>query len=361
MKQAFSADPYDFSLYRLSVSQPVVRVFAAIICIFNLLLLIPDMIHLEASKVALVCVLRLLFSGACGVLFLCIRRFRSFKTLSSVTSGMELLAAAVYLWVFKLYEQPDFLIQLLGVMMIILVVFMVPNRIAFALGVALFSTGGFMAVSFGPFAITDTSQYVAAGVYLLTEVALGFTFAWIFLKYQRREYAARTELQKVYATDPLTQVGNRFRLEKEAEKWLAFCNRHSFPLSLVLVDIDDMKQINDLYGHLTGDATICELVATICGHLRKNDVCVRWGGDEFVLLLPGTEAAEAYHMVERIRAEVESHTFCAQSRITCSFGIAGLHQADTLEKLLRLADASLYQAKKQGKNTACTAEVEYVK
>lgn len=356
MKQAFTADPYDFSLYRLSVSQPIVRVFSIIVCIFNLTLLIPDIIHLETGKVALVCALRLLFSGACVLLFLRIRKFRTFKALSIAIMALELFAGAVFLSVFALYSQPDFFIQLLGMMVIILVVFMVPNRITCALAVALLSAAGFAAVSFNPYATTDAAQYVAAIIYMLIEITLGFTFAWIFLKYQRREYATRTELQKVYATDPLTQVGNRIRLEKEAEKWLAFCRRHAFPLSLVLVDIDDMKQINDQHGHLTGDATICELVQTICGHLRKNDVCVRWGGDEFVLLLPGTETANANSLVERIRSEVESHTFSAQARITCSFGIAGLHQAKTLEELLHLADLSMYQAKRKGKNAACSAD-----
>jgi diguanylate cyclase (GGDEF)-like protein len=143
------------------------------------------------------------------------------------------------------------------------------------------------------------------------------------------------------------------RLEKEATKWLSFCSRHNLPLSLVIIDIDNMKHINDQHGHLTGDATICELVQIICGDLRKNDSCIRWGGDEFVLLLPGTTAANAHYLVERIRGEVEGHTFPAGSRITCSFGISDLACGDTLEKLLASADELLYQAKKHGKNAAC--------
>ncbi len=357
MKPAWNETSYDFSVYRLSASQQAVRVFALIVGIFNLTLLIPDLIHIQPAQAALVCALRVLFSAACVLMFFLVRKFRSFKSMSVAIIMMELFAQVVFLAVFSLYPQPDFLIQLLGATVIILVVFMVPNRITCTLGVALLSATGFLAISYDPFAFSNSGQYIAAIIYLFVEIALGFTFAWIFLKNQRREYAARTELQKVYATDPLTQVGNRFRLEKEAEKWLAFCSRHAMPLSLVLLDIDNMKQINDQHGHLTGDATICELVQTICGHLRKNDVFVRWGGDEFVLLLPGTTTADAGHLVERIRSEVESHAFSAQSRITCSFGITGTHQADTLEKLLRLADLSMYQAKKQGKNTACGADI----
>lgn len=355
MKPAWNETSYDFSAYRLSASQQAVRVFALIIGIFNLALLIPDLYHVEAGRVVLLCAFRLLFSAACLLMFLFMRKFRTFKMLSYAIIAIELFAVGVFLAVFSLYSQPDFLIQLLGAMVIILVILMVPNRLACALIVALLSAAGFLAISYDPFALANPPQYVAAIVYMLVEIALGFTFALIFLIYQRREYAARTELQKLYATDPLTQVGNRVRLEKEAEKWFAFCSRHGLPLSLVLVDIDNMKQVNDQHGHLAGDATIRELVQTICGHLRKNDVCVRWGGDEFVLLLPGTDPSDAGRLIERIRSEVESHTFSPQSRITCSFGIAGKHQAKTLDELLNLADLSMYQAKKQGKNAACGA------
>jgi len=234
-------------------------------------------------------------------------------------------------------------------------VFMVPNRLVYALVVSVFAAAGFMAVAIGIFGWQNTTQYIASTIYLGAESALGAAFAVIFLNHQRNEYSARTELLKIYATDPLTQVGNRVRLEKEARKWFSFCDRHNLPLSLVIVDIDNMKRINDEHGHLTGDAAICEMVQTICGDLRRNDVCVRWGGDEFVLLLPGTNAADAHSLIERIRGEVDVHTFPGESRLTCSFGIADLNCGNTLEALLQSADERLYQAKKQGKNAACGA------
>ena len=349
----FKENAYDFSNYRLSTAQPGVRVFIVIAGVFNLLLLIPDIINLQGTALIAVWVLRLLYFAVCIAFFFSIGKFRSFKALSLAVTTAELLATAVFLVVFSLYDTPDFMIQLLGIMLLILLVFMVPNRFSYALIVSLLTAIGFLVIAFGRLGWTNPAQYIAAAIYMAAETAFGSVFALIFLNYQRREYQTNTELQKIYATDPLTQVGNRVRLEKEADKWLGFCHRHNLPLSLVIIDIDNMKQINDEHGHLTGDATICELVQTLCSNLRKNDVCIRWGGDEFVLLLPGTHASDARYLVDRIRSEVDGHTFPAESHITCSFGIADLSSGDTLEALLAGADELLYQAKKQGKNAAC--------
>jgi diguanylate cyclase (GGDEF)-like protein len=357
LKKMIKGDPYDLSNYRLSASLPAVRAFVVIIGIFNLALLIPDMINLKGSALALDFAMRLLFTAVCAVLYYRLRRFRTFKALAAAITAAELLAVAVFLAVFSLYDSPDFMIQLLGIMLIIFVVFMVPNRIFLALIVSVLAAAGFLVVAYGAFTATDSVRYFASAVYIAIEIMFGAVFMLIFLNYQRREYTANKELQKLYATDPLTQVGNRVRLEKEAYKWLAFCSRHSLPLSLVIIDVDDMKRVNDLHGHLMGDATICELVHTVCGHLRRNDVCVRWGGDEFVLLLPGTGTADALYLIERIRCEVEAHAFPAETRITCSFGVADTRRSVTLEELLECADQSLYQAKKQGKNAACSADI----
>jgi len=353
MNRFFKVDSYDLSNYRLSASQPGIRAFIVIVGIFNLLLLIPDIINLHDTALIAVCILRLLYTLICTAFFFSIRKFHSFKALSVAVTAAELLAVAVFLAVFSLYSVPDFMIQLLGIMLVILLIFMVPNRFVYALSASLLAAAGFLFIAYKIFGWSDTAQHIASAIYMGAEIAFGSAFALIFLNYQRREYATNTELQKIYATDPLTQVGNRVRLEKEADKWLSFCSRHNLPLSLVIIDIDNMKHINDQHGHLAGDAAICELVQTICGSLRRNDVCIRWGGDEFVLLLPGTTASDAQHLVERIRGEIDGHIFPAESHITCSFGIADLACGDTLGALLASADQLLYQAKRQGKNASC--------
>ncbi len=354
MKRLIKVDTFDFSNYRLSASQPGIRVFIVVAAVYNVLLLIPDSLNLKEDALAAVCVMRLLFAVLCALFYFNIKRFRSFRTISAAVTASELLAVIFFLVVYSLYEKPDFMVQLLGMMLLMLLFFMVPNRLVYSLSVSLLAAVGFGLITFDDFNWTDSALYLAAAIYMGAEIAAGTAFGVMFLHYQRREYATHTELQKLYATDPLTQVGNRVRLESEADKWLAFCKRHGLPLSLVLLDIDNMKSINDQHGHLTGDLVIREFVNTICLHQRRNDVCVRWGGDEFVLLLPGTTASNARFLVDRIRGEVETHIFSAESRITCSFGIADLTSGNSLETLLDSADKLLYQAKRQGKNAACS-------
>ncbi len=346
---------YDLSIYRLSASKPTARVFTMLAGIFNLLLLIPDMIHVSGSAAFTILAMRVLFSASCLILFFRMKKYRSFKALHVTVTIMEYAAAVIFLVVFRLYNEPDFMIQLLGAMLLILVVFLVPNRTSAMLAVSALCAVGYLAVSYHPFALSNMAQYSIAAIYMAAEIALGAVFAAMSLMSQRNAYAVNTELKKVYATDPLTQVGNRVRLEKESNKWLAYCSQHNLPLSLVLLDVDNMKQINDQHGHLVGDTMICELVQIFCDNLRKNDACIRWGGDEFVLLLPGIGASVARSLTERLRKEIELHQFPDNVHVTCSFGITDTHDGDTLEDMLRHADESLYMAKKQGKNTSCIA------
>ena len=182
-------------------------------------------------------------------------------------------------------------------------------------------------------------------------ITLCAVFAYYFHRYQYGEYVAKSELQNIYSTDRLTKVGNRIKLEEEADRWMEFCSRHNLELSLVLIDIDNLKQINDEYGHLIGDHVLFDTAQVMCAQLRKNDVCARWGGDEFVLLLPYTGVEKARALSERIRKTVSEHLFRTHIKITCSFGIAGIKKGCSLEQLIEQADHTMYLAKKEGKNS----------
>ena len=340
-----------FNIYRLSISSYVVKAFVGIIGIFNLVLLVPDMMNLpsSASKV-LAAGLRIFFTIMLALLYIRIKRIKSFEFLSLIVTFFELCAAVVFLIIFHLYISPDFTIQLLGVFIIIIIVFLIPNRWVYTVVVSIFLSAGFLISSYTKIAGLDSALFIASIVYLSIEIGLCAVFVYFFNRYQRGEYMAKTELRRVYATDPLTQIGNRVRLEDEAEKWIAFCKRHHLRLSLVVIDIDNMKQVNDQYGHPIGDEILCEMAQTMHTQLRKNDVCIRWGGDEFILLLPHTDVIEAKSLSERIRHEMLIHKFCVDMPITCSCGIAGMNDEYNLSQMIRQADAAMYIAKKQGKN-----------
>ena len=344
-----------FRQYQLSVSVGIIRVFAIIFGVFNLLLLIPDFINVQDPTARLyVGIFRGVTVIVAFILFVGVKRAKKFNKVCLAVSACEILNVIVFCHVFYFYETPSFLIQLMGLFIIILAFFIVPNRWSNMLGVSILAAAGFVFCSFLSFVSIEQSQLIVGVVYLGVEILLCAIFSRYFYRYQQSEYATKTELERIYATDPLTQIGNRVRLEDEAEKWIEFCNRYCLDLSLVLIDVDNLKHVNDRYGHLIGDVILYELAQIMYTQLRKNDVCTRWGGDEFVLLLPSTSAEEAESITERIQQEISEKDFNIDIHITCSCGITNMKKGDDLQQLICQADTSMYMAKKQGRNNIKT-------
>jgi diguanylate cyclase (GGDEF)-like protein len=160
-------------------------------------------------------------------------------------------------------------------------------------------------------------------------------------------------------TDKLTGLYNRYFLDCYLENQLEASMLSGQPLSLILTDIDDFKDINDTYGHQGGDILLTHFSETVLGSLRKSDAMVRYGGDEFIIILPCTEITTARVISERIRNLVNSTDIPAKDgiklpRITCSLGISSFPDpaADAAE-LIKQADKALYAAKNNGSNKTC--------
>ena len=166
--------------------------------------------------------------------------------------------------------------------------------------------------------------------------------------------AANRAMQVLLVTDPLTGVHNRRYLTESLGKEVRRAQRYHTPLSVILADIDHFKRVNDMFGHLQGDTVLVEFGRLLQKDLRVHDVAARFGGEEFVILLPGTELAGAKVVAERVRSAVEAHEFSGMNgeRVTSSFGVAEV-QLDAEEspaQLLSAADAALYRAKGAGRN-----------
>src|SRR5208337_4870575 len=167
--------------------------------------------------------------------------------------------------------------------------------------------------------------------------------------------------RKRAVTDELTGVYNRRFLEDSLGNYLAEAQEKGEPLSLVMVDLDHFRQINELYGHPKGDATVRSAAQLFRSLLRETDVIARYGGDEFVIIMPHTEPAHATELMSRICAEVARMEILkdmngAITTVTSSMGVAGfpLHATD-LSGLRAGADAALYRAKEEGRNRAVCA------
>ncbi len=340
-----------FEDYRLDTTLSIYRFFAVFVCAFNLFLLIPDLINLQTDSVWLVIAVRLFYSSVLLGSLLWIGRFKSFLSRSVLITIFELCALFIFLFVFQLYPQPDFFIQMLGMMAIILVIFVVPNIWLLGVGVSVAAAAAFLVLARIRIESLPSAHFLAGLVYLAFEIAVGAIFTMLFKKYQYREFVAKTELERIYSTDSLTKIGNRVKLEEEAQKWLTCCEKDNLPLSMVLLDVDNLKLINDSHGHLVGDTVLYEVAQILRANLRDNDVCVRWGGDEFVLLLPCMSAVQAHELAVHVRDAVAGYEFSARIDVSCSFGITQMQRGQSLEQLIAQADKSMYRAKEKGKNT----------
>ncbi|WKE64908.1 GGDEF domain-containing protein [Gallaecimonas kandeliae] len=173
----------------------------------------------------------------------------------------------------------------------------------------------------------------------------------------RRRYQRQLEL--LATKDALTLTYNRYALERRADQELARFHRHGPPLSALLVDIDHFKVINDTYGHGVGDLVLQRLAALMRSHCRCQDMVARWGGEEFVLLLPDTALEAAAQAAEKLRRLIAETDFSEQGvglPVHISIGCAQLMANESFSDQLRRADAALYSAKRQGRNQVVCAE-----
>jgi len=164
---------------------------------------------------------------------------------------------------------------------------------------------------------------------------------------------------RVARTDPLTMVANRLRLNEDLEQFAANAVRYGHRYSAAICDVDAFKPYNDRYGHLAGDVALQQIATALRDAVRSGDTVYRYGGEEFVIVLPEQAAKDAAHAIERVRAAVEAlaipHPGASPAGVlTVSAGIAEL-QGGAWEDWLARADAALYEAKRAGRNCVRTA------
>jgi diguanylate cyclase (GGDEF)-like protein len=161
---------------------------------------------------------------------------------------------------------------------------------------------------------------------------------------------------RMAVTDGLTNLANRKQLDTVLGEEIPRARRHGRELSVLMLDIDHFKGINDTHGHLTGDSVLRGLASILSKRLRPNDCLGRYGGEEFCAILPETSLSNAARIAEELRAMVESHAFVADEskiRVTISIGVGTLQEGMGVADLYRGADEMLYKAKRTGRNRVC--------
>ncbi len=266
-----------------------------------------------------------------------------------------------------------YIIMVTMVMLISLFVF-IPNRLIFAAFAALYGIiGTTVAVALAtPANNRDVGGLIVA---LFLPTVVGFIAAYRLNITRRREFAAlhqtelvneelrreidqrsklEEELRRQASTDPLTGLYNRRFYEHLFEREFKQAKRYGSSLALCVLDLDRFKDVNDSYGHASGDVALCKVADACRDELRESDIIGRLGGEEFVLILPQTDAAGAFVVADRLReriAAMEVETENARFHVTVSIGVTELRPADTgITDLIRRADEAMYLSKAEGRN-----------
>jgi diguanylate cyclase (GGDEF)-like protein len=177
-------------------------------------------------------------------------------------------------------------------------------------------------------------------------------FGVVKLKKTKEASEQRAEkMEKAANIDGLLGIGNRRMLQQELNNMAT----NYMPFSLLLIDVDHFKAINDTHGHLVGDDILRELTTTMESSLRPDDTIGRWGGEEFLVLASGADLGIASSLAERIRSAVEKQNFSTVGRVTISIGVAQFEKNSSVSHTFSIADKALYQAKNKGRNTVVTA------
>ena len=184
-------------------------------------------------------------------------------------------------------------------------------------------------------------------IWVMGMLGLILTF-FLYHFYQLRK--CNNRLQYLSITDKLTGLNNRTKLDQKLEKAFHLGLRYQHKFSIILIDIDHFKKVNDQYGHLIGDYALKTLAQMLSENIRAVDTLGRWGGEEFLIICPEQTIEGVWLMAEKLRKLIDQYPFENFPHLSCSFGLAAYAQDQSIEKLLKRADKALYCAKNQGRN-----------
>jgi diguanylate cyclase (GGDEF)-like protein/PAS domain S-box-containing protein len=171
------------------------------------------------------------------------------------------------------------------------------------------------------------------------------------------DITAKIELERMASIDKLTDIYNRRMIDQFLQVEIEIASRHNEELSLMIIDIDHFKHVNDNYGHLVGDMILSQLSKIISDNLRNSDIFGRYGGEEFLIICPKTNKDNAFILAEKLRMIVKDFEFDEIGYKTISIGISDLQKNDTMESLFKKADEALYEAKNGGRNKSVISKI----
>lgn len=201
--------------------------------------------------------------------------------------------------------------------------------------------------------IPEPSTFLLTTVPIISDSTENYLLTFTDITHLEKE---KQQLQYLAEYDGLTQVYNRGKIIKELEKEIGRVMRYRQRLSIAIIDIDHFKHVNDSFGHQGGDVVLIEFSALIMDRIRKTDLLGRYGGEEFVIIMPSTPLESAAEIANRLRKAVSAFIFTRARRITCSIGVAEYQPGESTVTFFQRADEALYSAKRQGRNMVIASQ-----
>lgn len=335
----------------------VIRYAMVIFCFIHFLFFFLDILYLvpdditEAMVYSLIPRVILLLISI--ILFFASKRIKSSFLKMNLMSFFIIFAYAVHIWMaLHFVGRLDITSEAFDVMICIFSLFLVNNRwINNLIACVLLSA---MFVSAVP--------HLIPGINAMYTVGLGFYSAWVAIivgiilhhinRIKRSQYIKEKQLEFLAETDPLTKAYNRL----VCDSLIAQMCHEERCFSVIVFDVDNFKTVNDSFGHLAGDAVLKGMAGVVKENIRAEDILVRWGGDEFLILLLDTPLAQACELAQRIRTVIEEKRCEGLNRaVTASFGVTEYEKGDDARSIINRVDQQLYCAKMKGKNAIISA------
>jgi len=283
------------------------------------------------------------------IIFTVAKKIKEYRNFIYLITFYQAVMVVYYIFVLTQYNPLSYF-SVLGLMVITLAIYILPNKIIISQIISIILSILFFIYPIKKIEGLEEYEFYKIIVYqIILLIYCNVNIYWTEFN-KRKKFAANSELMDLSVKDPFTGIYNRLKFDDDINKWINLSERYGNPFSIILFDIDGFKDINDKYGHLAGDSVAIKIAETISKSIRDTDIFARWGGDEFVLLLPNTDVQEAENMAERMRECISNNLCDPISNITCSFGVAAYEKNDTTQSLLNKADKLLLQAKARGKD-----------
>ena len=326
----------------------LIRYMLLFASIANLLIGIPDyLLNQDMAILYLSYVTRLIIVAIGIILFFAIKRIRNTKTTGRLIYAFAFVIYVTHLYVASHFTPVNIMFETFNLVILSTCLFLLPNRWIANLSFSLAYFAIYIVMLPHICTAASVGERIITICYVCWNTIIISILFYRINIYKRNHYSKNLQLKELANTDHLTKIHNR----KACDEILKSTCMDNSAFSFIMFDIDDFKQINDTHGHVVGDEVIVTIIRYVRTIIRKNDIIARWGGEEFVIIMPDAKLNEARELALRVKEQISQikHNHIKQS-VTCSFGVTEFATGDNAKTITSRADQLLYLAKEYGKN-----------